>query len=123
MSEELLVEGDRRQLQQVFWNLFLNGAQSMPEGGKLEITSRRGGDSMAEVTVADSGEGVAADDMERLFDPFFSTKESGTGLGLALVHRVIESHGGTIAVRSRRGRGSTFTIRLPLAEAKREVVG
>ena len=123
MSEELFVEGDRRQLQQVFWNLFLNGAQSMPGGGKLEITSRRGVDSMAEITVADSGEGVATDDMERLFDPFFSTKESGTGLGLALVHRVIESHGGTIAVHSRRGKGSIFTIRLPLADAKREMAG
>ncbi len=123
MTDGLFVEADRRQLQQVFWNLFLNGAQSMPGGGRLEITSRTGGESMAEITVSDNGEGVEPDDLERIFDPFFSTRESGTGLGLALVHRVVESHGGSITVRSRRGEGSTFTLTLPLAEVRREVVG
>jgi len=123
MEEGLFVEADPRQLQQVFWNLFLNGAQSMPEGGRLDITSRAGGGSMAEITVSDNGEGVAPDDMERIFDPFFSTRDSGTGLGLALVHRVVESHGGRITVRSRRGEGSTFTLTLPLAESRREVIG
>ncbi len=123
MTDGLFVEADRRQLQQVFWNLFLNGAQSMAGGGRLEITSRAGAGSTAEVTGSDNGEGVVPDDLERIFDPFFSTRESGTGLGLALVHRVVESHGGSITVRSRRGEGSTFTLTLPLAEVRREVVG
>ncbi|MFQ5585533.1 MAG: nitrogen regulation protein NR(II) [Thermodesulfobacteriota bacterium] len=123
MSDGLFVEADRRQLQQVFWNLFLNGAQSMPEGGRLEIVCRAGTGSTAEISVSDNGEGVVPDDLERIFDPFFSTKESGTGLGLALVHRVVESHGGRVTVQSGRGSGSTFTIHFPLVEANREVVG
>lgn len=123
VADGLLVEADARQLRQVFWNLFLNGAQAMSGGGKLEIASRAGDGAMAEITVSDSGDGVSPDDLERIFDPFYSTRESGTGLGLALVHRVVESHGGSIKVSSSQGEGSTFTLTLPLAEARREAAG
>jgi two-component system sensor histidine kinase AtoS len=95
----------------------------MAGGGKLEITGRAGAGSTAEVTISDNGEGVEPDDLERIFDPFFSTRESGTGLGLALVHRIVESHGGSITVRSRKEEGSTFILTLPLAEVRREVIG
>jgi two-component system sensor histidine kinase PilS (NtrC family) len=118
----MLIEGDIRQLKQVFWNIFLNGAQSMPEGGRLEINSQLGSGHTAEITVSDNGKGINQEDMEKIFDPFFSMRESGTGLGLALVHRVIESHGGKVIVNSKRGKGTTFKIILPLAGAS-EMVG
>lgn len=121
-TSDMLIEGDTRQLKQVFWNLFLNAAQSMPEGGKLEINSQLGPGHTAEITISDSGKGIDPETIKKIFDPFFSMKESGTGLGLALVHRVIESHGGRIIVNSKMGRGTTFKITLPLAGAGEMVV-
>jgi two-component system sensor histidine kinase PilS (NtrC family) len=108
----LAVAGDPRELRQVFWNLLVNAEQAMPRGGRVEIRAQAvpGG---VEVTVRDSGEGIAAKDLPRIFDPFFTTKPNGTGLGLAIVHRIVQSHGGTIDVASRPGVGTTFTLRLP----------
>ena len=71
--------------------------------------------SQALLEVEDSGQGISAEDLPRIFDPFFTTKAGGTGLGLAIVHRVVEGHDGRIAVRSGPGRGSTFSVALPLA--------
>jgi two-component system sensor histidine kinase HydH len=65
--------------------------------------------------VEDSGQGISSEDLPRIFDPFFTTKAGGTGLGLAIVHRVVDGHGGRIAVRSEPGRGSTFSVALPIA--------
>jgi signal transduction histidine kinase len=70
-----------------------------------------------EVTVSDTGEGIAANDIAHVFEPFFSTKSEGTGLGLALVHRVVQEHGGDIDVRSSPGLGTTFTLTLPFRHA------
>jgi signal transduction histidine kinase len=67
-----------------------------------------------EISVADSGTGIAEDDLEKIFNPFFTTKEKGTGLGLAIVHNIIEAHGGLIGVKSTMGKGSVFSITLPL---------
>jgi two-component system sensor histidine kinase PilS (NtrC family) len=103
---------DRQQFRQAVWNLCLNAVQAMPGGGELRVT-------MAVVAgrllarVSDTGEGIAREDLAHIFEPFFSTKSDGTGLGLALVHRIVQEHGGEIDVYSRPGLGSTFTITLP----------
>jgi two-component system NtrC family sensor kinase len=91
----------------------------MPEGGDLTIRSRlapltEGGTVVIEFE--DTGKGIPAEDIPRLFDPFFSTKEKGTGLGLSICYGIIRRHGGKIEVRSRKEKGSVFTIQLPLGE-------
>jgi len=121
LEEGLGVLGDARQLGQVFWNLFLNAAQAMQGEGTLTVTARRAPEGCrggapgeyVEVVVADTGRGIAAEDLKRIFDPFFSTRDEGTGLGLAIVHRIIESHNGRLEVRSAVGSGTAFRILLP----------
>lgn len=121
LEEGLGVLGDARQLGQVFWNLFLNAAQAMQGEGTLTVTARRAPEGCrggapgeyVEVVVADTGRGIAAEDLKRIFDPFFSTRDDGTGLGLAIVHRIIESHNGRLEVRSAVGSGTAFRILLP----------
>jgi len=103
---------DAQQFRQVLWNLCLNAVEAMPDGGELRVSVGLRGETL-EVTVSDTGEGIAAGDVAHVFEPFFSTKEEGTGLGLALVHRVVQEHGGDIDVRSARGLGTTFTLTLP----------
>lgn len=125
LSGQMHVQGNPRQIGQVFWNLLVNAAHSMPNGGSIIISKRivthsqepqLPGAAFAEITIADTGKGIAQSDINRIFDPFFSTKSSGTGLGLAIVHRIIESHGGFIDVRSKPGKGTAFRVFLPLAE-------
>lgn len=105
------VDPDR--LRQVVWNLLLNAAQAMPEGGEIAVTVRqvRG---EAVLSVQDAGVGIAAEELPRIFDPFYTRRAGGTGLGLALVDQVIRSHGGVIGVDSTPGAGTTFSIHLPL---------
>ena len=107
---------DAQQFRQILWNLCLNAVEAMPEGGELRVAAAALGD-MLEVTVSDTGEGIAAGDLSHVFEPFFSTKSEGTGLGLALVHRVVQEHGGEIDVRSSPGLGTTFTLTLPSRHA------
>ncbi|MBI3399052.1 MAG: PAS domain S-box protein [Deltaproteobacteria bacterium] len=125
LKDNLIIEGDGRQLKQVFWNLFLNAGHAMPAGGRLEIrgqgiysnpeiTEPRNPE-LAEITVSDTGNGIAADDINNIFDPFFTTEDFGTGLGLAVVHRIIEGHKGKIEVKSKKGEGTSFKIILPKA--------
>jgi signal transduction histidine kinase len=105
---------DEGQLRQVFLNLLRNSREAMAGGGKLTIESRAvSGD--AEIVFADSGRGMAGEVRERVFEPFFSTKEGGTGLGLAVSQQIIQAHGGSIRCESQPGRGTTFVIRLPHA--------
>ena len=106
---------DRQQFRQVVWNLCLNALQAMPDGGELRVSAAAGGRLV--VRVADTGEGIPADDLGHIFEPFFSTKSDGTGLGLALVHRIVQDHGGDIDVQSRPGVGSAFTVSLPAPHA------
>ncbi len=132
VSEHLYVNGDARQLGQIFWNLFVNAAHAMPDGGGLTVDSRilshgRGPNRLGnaityeavesagrvEITVADTGNGIKPEDINRIFDPFYSTKDSGTGLGLAIVHRIVETHDGTIEVLSNRS-GAVFKITFPM---------
>lgn len=121
-QDELSIEGDAQPIKQVFWNLFINAAQAMPDGGELRVELRRGqpvlsfvGDQdQGEISVSDTGTGIAENEIDKIFDPFFTTKEKGTGLGLSIVHSIVESYRGKIAVRSQLGRGTTFTIILPI---------
>jgi signal transduction histidine kinase len=107
---------DRDQMQQVFMNLLVNAAEAMPLGGKLWVSARlRPGQDQVEIRVEDTGTGIAEENLGRIFDPFFTTKESGTGLGLSISLGIIENHGGKLEVASAPGRGSTFTVRLPVA--------
>lgn len=97
----------------MLWNLFNNAVQSMHAGGNLAISLDSYG-SMAKIVVRDSGEGIDAKDLNRVFEPFFTTKTYGTGLGLATVYRIVEAHGGNIRVDSENGKGTVFTVMLPL---------
>jgi signal transduction histidine kinase len=97
-------------------NMIENALHAMPGGGTLRISARQSGDT-AIVEVADTGVGMDADDLKRIFEPYFSTKATGTGLGLTIAKRNIELNGGTIDVRSERGVGTTVVITLPLALA------
>ena len=106
---------DRQQFRQAVWNLCLNAVQAMPEGGELRVTMTVG-DRLV-LRVSDTGEGIEAADLGHIFEPFFSTKADGSGLGLALVHRIVQDHGGEIDVYSRPRVGSTFTVTLPVANA------
>ena len=108
--------GDYWQLQEVCVNLLLNAVQAMPEGGRLRISSRLLPDHRLELQITDTGCGIPATHLPRIFDPFFTTKPpgEGTGLGLSVVHALIERHCGSIDVQSQAGRGTTFVIRFPL---------
>ena len=108
------VLADEAQLRQVFLNLLRNSRESMDGGGKLVVASRPV-DGSAEVIFSDSGRGISRDIQERIFEPFFSTKEGGTGLGLAVSRQILQAHGGTIRCESKPGSGTTFVIRLPRA--------
>jgi two-component system sensor histidine kinase HydH len=96
----------------VLTNLILNAIQAMPKGGRLTIAGSREDGSLI-VAVQDNGLGIARENLERVFAPFFTTKAQGQGLGLAVCKRLVEAQGGTIAVSSEVGRGSTFTITMP----------
>ncbi len=115
-NEAVPVLGNRQEMRQVIWNLVLNAVQAMPGGGRMEVrtsTVQENGRAYLAVAVSDQGDGVQAEDPMRVFEPFFTTREKGTGLGLAVVKRITESHGGTVRVESMPGRGSTFTLFFP----------
>ncbi|MCA9618401.1 MAG: response regulator [Myxococcales bacterium] len=118
-----LVHGDEARLTQVFVNLLVNAGQAIGDGAppdaRVTVTTRTTEDGWAEVTVADTGPGIAPEHMPRLFDPYFTTKPlgEGTGLGLALSHRFVTAHGGTLAASSPPGGGAVLTVRLPPAPA------
>lgn len=103
---------DGAQLGQVLWNLVRNGVQAMDGEGRLEI-GLASADDEVRLSVRDHGQGIPPEHLDRIFEPFFSTKQSGSGIGLALVHRIIEEHGGTIEVFSEVGVGTHFLVRLP----------
>jgi two-component system sensor histidine kinase PilS (NtrC family) len=115
VPEALRALGNPDQLRQVFWNLILNAAQSEPADAKVRVRAEARSDSELEVSIEDRGCGIAPDALERIFEPFFTTRAKGTGLGLATVHRVVEAHGGRIAVSSERGKGTTVRVFLPCA--------
>jgi signal transduction histidine kinase len=110
-----LVLADFNQLIQVFVNLTVNAFQAMEDGSRLTISTSAADDNRIRISFSDNGCGISAENMEKLFTPFFTTKEEvkGVGLGLAVSYGIIERHGGSIEVKSEIGKGSTFTVVLP----------
>jgi len=117
-----LVKGDFSQLQQVFINLVVNAIQAMSDGGELTIHMALSNDGFVKVSIQDTGCGIPPENMDKLFTPFFSTKEEvkGVGLGLAVSYGIVERHGGKIEVQSQVGKGSTFTVHLPAYKEEAE---
>jgi two-component system sensor histidine kinase HydH len=103
---------DQARIEQAFLNVILNAIEAMSRGGRLTITTDED-EEYVTVKFKDTGVGIAEENLFRVFDPFFTTKPVGTGLGLAITYSIIASHNGTIAVESQKGKGATFTIRLP----------
>ena len=106
------IRADGEQIGRVVKNLVLNAIDAMPHGGELVVRTRRR-DSMFQIEVSDTGEGLTAEECQRLFTPYYTTKQHGTGLGLAIVQSVVADHRGKVWVESERGRGTTFHIELP----------
>ena len=103
------------ELAQVFLNLILNAVDAMPEGGTLRVTSRLAEEGRVAVAFSDTGRGIPPEHLQRVFEPFFSTKNNGTGLGLAISYSIVQRHGGEIKVESQVEGGTTFTVWLPAA--------
>ena len=119
VQEEVLpaVMADRESLRSVFTNLVINAVEAIDgEGGRVSIKLSNTNNNSVKVEISDTGCGIAAEDISKVFEPYFSTKETGTGLGLAIVKKAVDDHGGTISVASKQGSGTTFTIILPAKE-------
>lgn len=126
-GEEMLANGDRELLRQVFPNLIRNAIQAMPDGGELRLQTQKALASVAgqesgkgaearkyiTVTIADTGGGICAEDIAKIFNPFFTTKDKGTGLGLAISHNIIKAHQGTIEAVSEEGKSTSFMVKIP----------
>jgi two-component system sensor histidine kinase PilS (NtrC family) len=118
-SRPLPILADPDRIKQVFWNLYLNACEAMPRGGRLRLCTRlipNGNRQTVEVSVEDEGEGIPPEHLDKIFQPFFTTKDRGSGLGLALVHRVVEQHEGSVRVESAKGKGTRMVVRLPFHE-------
>ncbi len=112
----LIIKIDSQQIQQVLWNLCLNSIQAMPNGGELKVSTKlinNKNNMCAMIQVSDTGCGIKKENKDSIFDPFYTTKKNGTGLGLASVCRIIENHKGTIKVQSKESEGSSITLQLP----------
>ena len=117
-AKPMPLDADPELLHRALSNLVLNAMDAMPEGGTLTLSAQPKGETV-ELRVADTGQGMTPEECERLFTPYYTTKQHGTGLGLAIVQSVVADHGGAISVESRTGGGATFVITLPKArEAK-----
>jgi two-component system, NtrC family, sensor kinase len=117
------IRGDADQLRQVFSNLILNALQAMPQGGTLTVaTSSRGEESGCVVSIADTGKGIAPEHLEKIFTPFFTTKDTGSGLGLSVSYGIVKDHGGEIQAESTPGKGTCFRIVIPGVNRAEEAV-
>jgi PAS domain S-box-containing protein len=108
---------DRAQLKQAFYNVIKNALQAMRSGGILRVRTEAD-ETFVIVSFIDSGAGIAPEEIGQLFEPYFTTKKAGTGLGLMIVQRIVREHGGTIEIESDKGRGTTFRIKLPIHEKR-----
>jgi signal transduction histidine kinase len=107
------IDADPCQLQQALLNLLQNAAEAAGAGGRVDIGVTGEQDGFVRVTVSDDGDGIPRERLDRIFNPFFTTKDRGTGLGLAIVHRIAEAHGGSIRAANREGGGAVFSLTLP----------
>lgn len=113
-------------IHQILWNLFINSLDAMPDGGRIRIVVRKTTlflRNAIEIIISDNGIGMAEHEINKVFEPFYTTKSEGTGLGLSVVQRIIDEHGGTIDVKSKYGRGTAFYIKLPVMNEKQDVQG
>jgi signal transduction histidine kinase len=118
LDETPPLRGDARQIGIVLSNLVRNAADAMSEGGRLSIVAEsydEGGTRWVRLTVADTGPGIPAEQIYRIFEPFFSTKVRGIGLGLAICRAIVDNHGGKLRVASEPGSGSRFSLSVPAA--------
>jgi signal transduction histidine kinase len=115
-SSPIMVNIDHNEMKQVFINIVNNALHAMPEGGKLRIRVDRMREKELVVKISDTGNGIAPEHLDKIFEPFYSTKNSGdgTGLGLSISYRIVRNHGGRIEVESKVGEGSTFSVVLPV---------
>ena len=115
IPDRLVVEANRSKLVQVFVNLLLNSIIACKQGGKIAIQTHQGeGGEKVSIEILDDGPGFPEEYLERAFDPFFTTRPGGTGLGLSISKKIILSHGGTIEISNRNGKGAKVTITLPV---------
>lgn len=112
-----ILELDRDQIKQAFYNVIRNAFQAMKTSGILRVRTWTE-DAHVCVAFSDTGGGIAPDDISRIFEPYFTTKKNGSGLGLLIVRRIVRAHGGELAIESTRGKGLTLTIRLPRADSR-----
>jgi signal transduction histidine kinase len=108
------ITADEELLRQAFLNILQNACQAMPNGGTITIRTERESRELIRVSIADEGEGVLPEDVEKIFKLYYTTKANGSGIGLSLVYRIVQMHDGAIEVRSEVGRGTTMTVRLPV---------
>ncbi len=116
-GEAPIAEADPRQIEQVFLNLLLNACQAIGHRGTIRVRTARDGDA-ATVRVEDEGPGIPRERLATIFKPFYTTKTQGTGLGLAVVKKIVDAHAGTVTVESVEGKGTTFTVRIPLRQER-----
>jgi len=116
--EPLVCQLDGDLMRQALVNLVLNAQQAMPDGGELIVRSARDQSDNARLDIADTGCGIQLEDIDRIWQPYYSTKKGGSGLGLPMARRIVLEHDGSIDVSSQPGRGTSFTIRLPLADRR-----
>jgi signal transduction histidine kinase len=112
---------DERYMKQVLLNLIKNAQAAMPNGGLLTIATQTS-DNEIRISVCDTGAGISAENLKKIFDPYFTTKDNGTGLGLTLVFKIIREHQGEISVESREGEGANFEIILPAYQKKMRLI-
>ncbi len=116
-SKPSILKIDKEQIERAFLNLIINAIEAIPRGGNLSIITELNGNSFM-VKIHDTGKGIPEKDIIKIFDPFFSTKPQGVGLGLSICYGIIVSHGGTIEVESKSKKGATFTVSLPIEQSR-----
>jgi signal transduction histidine kinase len=112
---------DRRFMKQALLNLVKNAVAAMPGGGSLSLVTTYSGDELR-IVVSDTGTGIAENRIGKIFEPYYTTKENGTGLGLTLSYKIVKEHGGDITVRSKQGSGSQFTVTIPVPQKERRMI-
>jgi len=115
------IQADPKLLKQALLNLFVNAEEAMPKGGELILQTSADGAGGVQLDVTDTGTGIPDHQLGKIFDLYFSTKEGGSGLGLCITRRILELHGGSMAVESEVGQGTHFTVRLPAKPQSTEV--
>ena len=114
LCDQTGIYGNKAEIRQAIWNLILNAVQAMPEGGILKIETTPDEKKYLEIRISDNGCGIKEKDQDRVFEPFYTTKENGTGLGMAIVNRIVESHMGKIRIESKPGKGTDCIVLLPI---------